>query len=449
VTVTVYPLPEPVIIALTPMPACEGGRVVLGLSEPYARYVWSNGATTATIEVDAPGQFSVLVESDDGCEAESAEFQVDFLPLPEPVIVADGPLEFCQGDSVRLRTNEAFASYAWSDGESGESILVNSSGRYTVTVTNGEGCSALALPVDVIVHPLPPPPVITRPAALLESTPAVTWQWYIEVDGQLEPIPDANERHYPGEPGVWYRVSITDSNGCGSLSGPFRFEDEVIATTTVALPDIEAAPGDYLRIPLSVLASQHLAETGVTRFDARIRFDESMLVPVGATPAGRVERGERIISLQGNYNGSTLVLTELEFLATLGAQESTPLVIEHFSWDQPDVLITRIDGRLRMDVCLEGGARLYDATGRIVLEANHPNPFNSMTSLTYEIIERGRTELYVLDMLGRRVATLVDADVEAGRYRVHFYADGLPSGVYIAVLRTPTQLRMQAMKLVK
>ena len=98
--------------------------------------------------------------------------------------------------------------------------------------------------------------------------------------------------------------------------------------------------------------------------------------------------------------------------------------------------MVRVDGLLRMDICREGGERLFDATGRISLEPNHPNPFNSITQLTYETIEKGRTELYILDMLGRRVATLVDTEREPGRYRVYFDAGALPSGVYIAVLRT-------------
>jgi hypothetical protein len=187
----------------------------------------------------------------------------------------------------------------------------------------------------------------------------------------------------------------------------------------------------------------------VRQYIARIRFNESMLVPIGSTPKGSIVGGERVITLQGEYDPTAPLLAELDFLATLGNAEESPLVIEAFDWDRPDVLITRIDGLLRMDVCREGGARLYDATGRIALEPNHPNPFNAMTALTYETIERGYTEVFVLDMLGRRVATLVQGEVEPGRYRVLFSADNLSSGVYLAVLRTPTQIRFRQMKLVK
>jgi hypothetical protein len=111
--------------------------------------------------------------------------------------------------------------------------------------------------------------------------------------------------------------------------------------------------------------------------------------------------------------------------------------------------ITRIDGEFWLGICREGGDRLFDATGQLTLEPNHPNPFNAMTVITYEVIERGPTEVFVLDVLGRRVATLRTGMIEPGRYQVAFDATELSSGLYISVLRTPTQLRMQTMKLIK
>jgi hypothetical protein len=450
VTVIVHPLPEPEIIPLTPMPVCEGDSVVLGLRESHASQLWSGGESGPTIVVRSAGTFTVRVRSAEGCEGISAPFTVQFLPLPEPLIVADGPLEFCEGDSVRLRTSEPFASYEWNSGASTQSIVVRSSGVYGVAVRNGDGCMAMAAPLSVTVHPLPPPPVITRPAILLEATPAATWQWYTEASGTLTEIPGATGRTYPGLPDVWYRVRIRDINGCTAISEPFRFDErEIVATSTVALPVLEAKPGDAVQLLLTLSEQSNLGVMGVTRFEARIRFNESMLVPVGNTPQGEILDGERVIAVSGAFDSTAQALAELAFVATLGNATETPLVIEYFSWDQPEVLVKRIDGLLRIAVCEEGGERLFDATGSIMLEPNHPNPFNAVTTLTYEIIERGRTELFVLDLLGRRVAALVDSDLEPGRYRVHFNADHLASGVYVAVLRTPTQLRVQRMKLIK
>ncbi|MGE5313063.1 MAG: discoidin domain-containing protein, partial [Acidobacteriota bacterium] len=64
------------------------------------------------------------------------------------------------------------------------------------------------------------------------------------------------------------------------------------------------------------------------------------------------------------------------------------------------------------------------------LEQNHPNPFNPSTHIRYALEERSRVKLEVMDVLGRRVAELVDADLASGAYEAVWHAEGLASGVY-------------------
>ncbi|MDT8323303.1 MAG: choice-of-anchor L domain-containing protein [Bacteroidota bacterium] len=448
-TVVVSPLPAPEIIARTPHPVCEGGSVTLGLRGSYASYLWSDGSREATRTVTAPGSFSVRVSTAEGCSADAVPFAVRFLPVPDPVITADGPLEFCLGDSVRLRVTDGFARYLWTSGEETSAITVRESGTYAVRVWNADACEGTSNALTVIVHPLPVPPVITRDGDSLRSTPAVAYRWYEEIGGQRLPVADGATRSIPSLPDRRYWVSITDGNGCSAISDPFSWSQQLQPASTVSLPVLEANPGDPVVVDLSLLDAQQLTEAGVKTFSAELRFNASLLVPAGSTPAGRIENGERVIDLNGRYDDGGMLLRRLSFVATLGNAPSTPLTISAFSWDRPEVVITRIDGELRLGICREGGARLFESTGSLALEQNHPNPFNSMTVLTYEIIERGPTLLYVTDMLGRRVATLQEGVMEAGRYQVAFDARALSSGMYIAVLRTPTQLRMRQMKLIK
>jgi hypothetical protein len=70
------------------------------------------------------------------------------------------------------------------------------------------------------------------------------------------------------------------------------------------------------------------------------------------------------------------------------------------------------------------------------LNQNYPNPFNPSTTISYALPSAGRTVLTVFDILGNRVASLVDGVQEAGMHSVQFEAQGLASGVYFYQLHS-------------
>lgn len=64
------------------------------------------------------------------------------------------------------------------------------------------------------------------------------------------------------------------------------------------------------------------------------------------------------------------------------------------------------------------------------LAQNYPNPFNPTTTIRYELPVPSEVKLEVFDVLGRKVATLVNARLSAGQYDAVLNASGLSSGVY-------------------
>jgi len=72
----------------------------------------------------------------------------------------------------------------------------------------------------------------------------------------------------------------------------------------------------------------------------------------------------------------------------------------------------------------------------ITLNQNYPNPFNPNTVISYSLDKAVNVQLEVFNLLGRKVATLVDGRQTAGQKTVSFDGTGLSSGVYVYRLTT-------------
>jgi hypothetical protein len=93
-----------------------------------------------------------------------------------------------------------------------------------------------------------------------------------------------------------------------------------------------------------------------------------------------------------------------------------------------------------------------DQTGlpeRPTLGQNYPNPFNPSTTIRYSLSSSSRVLLTVYDLLGRKVATLVDRHQVPGRYSVDFGAASLASGMYLYRLQAGGFTESKKMMLVR
>jgi hypothetical protein len=84
-----------------------------------------------------------------------------------------------------------------------------------------------------------------------------------------------------------------------------------------------------------------------------------------------------------------------------------------------------------------------------ILYQNHPNPFNPVTTISYEIPKKSKVILKVYDILGREVAELVNDLKEAGRYNIQFNGGNLASGVYLFMIKAGEFVAQKKMLLMK
>jgi uncharacterized repeat protein (TIGR01451 family) len=149
---------DTVLVTLKPLPTVNlgadrtqcGGTATLDAGNIGSGYLWSNGATTRTITVNASGNYAVKVTNAQGC-SQSDTVQVIIHALPTVNLGADRTQ--CGGTAI-LDAGNAGNTYLWSNGATTRTITVNASGNYAVKVTNAQGCSQSDT-VLVTVHALP------------------------------------------------------------------------------------------------------------------------------------------------------------------------------------------------------------------------------------------------------------------------------------------------------
>lgn len=81
-----------------------------------------------------------------------------------------------------------------------------------------------------------------------------------------------------------------------------------------------------------------------------------------------------------------------------------------------------------------------------VPEQNHPNPFNPMTTINFQLPSVDYFDLTIYNLPGQKIRTLANGRKEAGKYKVAFNAAALPSGVYYYTLSVGNRL-LQARKM--
>jgi hypothetical protein len=153
---------------------------------------------------------------------------------------------------------------------------------------------------------------------------------------------------------------------------------------------------------------------------------------------GLIPRSDGLIWLCDDF-----VSTDRTHPSPSGRQKVAQLLLNFFTTD------TTAKGWFLRPVAT--GIRRLDASppDAYTLEQNYPNPFNPSTTIVYRVKSRESIELGVFDVLGQKVATLVDDVKDEGTYDVTWDASASAGGVYFYRLRTPSGSQVRQMLLLK
>jgi hypothetical protein len=210
---------------------CAGDTVTL-IASGASTYKWNTGGTGRSLMV-SPAETTIysVTGRTAGYVSDTVYVLVTVNPIPD---VSVNQLELCEGQAGILTASGA-ETYAWSNGETGDSIIVNPTTSTVYSVTgSASGCTSETVQATVTVHPLPVVTITSiQNGSLIFLDAFGAWPGYVWSTGETTPIIQADTSGT-------YTVTVTDNEGCTA-------SDSIVVTIITSATD----PGESFTITAS------------------------------------------------------------------------------------------------------------------------------------------------------------------------------------------------------
>ena len=231
---------------------CQGSSSTLSAPAGFT-YLWSNGATTQTINVSAAGSYTVTITDGLGCSNSST---VAVAVNTRPTVTVSGTATVCAGQSVTL-TAVGGATYLWNTGVTTNTLTVTPSANttYSVIGTNVAGCSDTAT-YSVAVDAIPTmsgTPTITNAGCGLSNGSitgvtvvgtGLTYNWTNSANVSVGTTADLSN-----VPAGVYNLTATKATGCSAAFGPYSISNPTApAAATVTVVDSVLCAGETIQM---------------------------------------------------------------------------------------------------------------------------------------------------------------------------------------------------------
>lgn len=168
---------------------------------------------------------------------------------------------------------------------------------------------------------------------------------------------------------------------------------------------------------------------------------------VAPFPSGYPNVGDRTAAV--TMDGRIMVMTG-EWADETGDLPGTPIAIAYSPFDRGLYVATAEDGIWRVPgVGHEYGSPVETPHRPDLVLSAYPNPFNPGTTLRFSLEAEGPVDLRIFDVSGREVARPARGIFTAGEHTISWQAAGLPSGTYLADLKTQNGRVTQKLVLLK
>jgi len=401
----------------------------------FGAFVWADGVNTAPTSDDAKFQLVYSFRGANGNDLLGQDVVVD---LPQSAASTGG--------WVRVSTADL-----------GAIVLPSDATSATITVRKGASATGTMYVDDFFVRTGTPD---TWAGDIFNPTVDVPGGWYF-----YSPDAGTGVEGWPADqPFFLTRTTAEAHTGTASLKIEQNLDNapEAVAITK----RVPATPGQPMLVSFWLKTEGNTDPSTIGQGDNNIGLTALWYDNLLGGAAGWGEIGGADIRLNGEYNPNVIPLYPqtadngwTNYAFVLNPKEGAvgmELRLRYWNaftgasyWD--DVSITNIGGGDLFGTAIEGPGTSPDGpSAERWMRAASPNPLTARTSLRFTVPEAADVTLEVYDMLGRRVALLLDGEpMMAREHEVAFESGTLSSGNYLVVLRSGAHAEAQTITVVR
>lgn len=208
-------------------------------------------------EQTLPGIYYDTLSASSGCDS---ILITQLFVWPNPFVYLGQDTTLCEGTAVHLSAGSGFQDYVWHDGSNAEFFDANSTGIFSVTVTDLNGCTTSDTLIIYEVYPNP------EDFLHADTTACGAFSWVITVPGYIE---YQWSHGFTGEsaaitlPGT-YTLEVTDDNGC---KGSDVLVIESSCDQAILMPNAFTPNGDGMNDVLKPILLDDISDYELTIFN--------------------------------------------------------------------------------------------------------------------------------------------------------------------------------------
>jgi len=232
-------------------------------------------------------------------------------------------------------------------------------------------------------------------------------------------------------------------DGVGSPAVVQLFGAGVGGKALMKLDSIETKTSTIVEYPVKLTLDSKVLKSGASAVNFDVTYNNTLLYPMENYSLTN-ENGYTTIKFV-NVPLTTdpiQILQTLRFKTGLGNAIETPLTINNFELigTAEEVDVSLFDGHLKLtDVCYDGGVRLLNPNSQITMSRISPNPVDSKITIDLTLIEIGKTEVAIYNLMGEKVKIIFSKDItETGNISINSEISDLSNGQYVVIFTTPT-----------